>query len=310
MKQLFYFVLLAAGLSSFHSCKDMLDEEGSPLIDLNDSTGFNGKRALFREVSNSDTVAEYRYNGLLLSQVITAKKSITNIMWSGDKISQITFNGYLDYNGTGTLGPDSTSYTQLFTYGNLGNLTRITENRSTYVRTPPVPPSTTPGPAVLNSKMKTMYDLKYTSTTNKLDSILMKTGVDTPGTTFAYNAYSKSGYSYVGDNVTKVQRFYGPINGTSNGTPTMKYSYEFLNYDDQISPYTLLPFAYKVSHLISTMANDSKSMMLSPNNPKRKTITDLMPSLPVPVIFSSNFRYDAQTYMTNGYSLNYIYKPM
>lgn len=310
MKQLFYFVLLAAGLSSFHSCKDMLDEEGNPLIDLNDTTGFNGKRALFREITNADTLAEYHYNGLLLSQVITKKKSVTNVMWSGDKISQISFNGFLDYDGDGVLDTDSTTYSQLFTYGNLGNVTRITENRSIYTRTPPVAPSTTPGPAVLTSRIKSTYDLKYTTTTNKLDSILMKTGLDTPGTTFAYSAYSKTGYSYVGDNVSKVQRNYGPITGTSNGTPVMKMGYDFLNYDDKISPYTLLPFAYKVSHLLSTQANDFRSMILSPNSPRRKTVTDLFPPIPVSTIFSTNFRYDAQTYMTHGYDVNYIYKPM
>ena len=89
MKRLFYFILLIAGISSVHSCKDMVNEEGDPLIDLNQSSGFNGPRALFREVTDSDTIAEYRYNGLLLSRVITDKYSAANVMWSGDKISQM-----------------------------------------------------------------------------------------------------------------------------------------------------------------------------------------------------------------------------
>jgi len=35
-----------------------------------------------------------------------------------------------------------------------------------------------------------------------------------------------------------------------------------------------------------------------------------VPPIPVPVIFSTAYRYDAQTYMTQGFAVNYIYKPM
>jgi len=310
MKQLFYFILLIAGISSIHSCKDMVDEEGNPLIDLNQSNGFNGPRALFREITDSDTIAEYRYNGLLLSSVITDKNSVANIMWSGDKISQINFNGHLDNDGDGDLDADSTVYTQLFTYGNLGRLTIISENRSTFRRAAPIPPSTTPGPYALNSKVKVLYDLTYSSTTGKLDVINMKTGPDVIGTTFAYKNYSKTTYTYLGDNVSKAERHYGTITAGVNDTPTEKYGYEFLNYDSQINPYTLLPFAYKVSTILATDYNDVASLMLSPNSPKRVSITDLTQPIPTPVIFSTDYRYDAQTYMVNGFGVNYIYKPL
>ena len=309
MKQLFYFILLIAGISSIHSCKDLVDEEGNPLIDLNQSSGFNGPRALFREITDSDTIAEYRYNGLLLSSVITDKNSVANIMWSGDKISQINFNGHLDNDGDGDLDADSTVYTQLFTYGNLGRLTIISENRSTFKRGAPVPPSTTPGPYALDSKVKTLYDLTYSSTTGKLDVVNMKTGPDVIGT-FAYKNYSKTTYTYLGDNVSKAERHYGTITGGVNGTPTEKYGYEFLNYDSKINPYTLLPFAYKVSTILATDYNDVASLMLSPNSPKRVSITDLTQPIPTPVIFSTDYRYDAQTYMVNGFGVNYIYKPL
>jgi hypothetical protein len=99
MKQLFYFILLLAGISSMHSCKEMVDDEGNPLIDLNETGGLNGPRALYREVTNADTIAEYHYNGLLLSRVLTPGldngNSVTDIMYSGDKISKIDFKGFL-----------------------------------------------------------------------------------------------------------------------------------------------------------------------------------------------------------------------
>ncbi|KUJ51533.1 hypothetical protein [Chryseobacterium sp. JAH] len=310
MKRLFYFILLIAGISSVHSCKDMVNEEGDPLIDLNQSSGFNGPRALFREITDSDTIAEYRYNGLLLSRVITDKYSAANVMWSGDKISQIDFKGHLDNDGDGILDDDSIVYTQLFTYGNLGRLTIISENRSTYKRTPAVPPTTPAGPYTLDSKIKALYDLTYSATTGKLDVINMKNGPDAVGVPFEYKDYSKSWYTYLGDNVSKVERHYGKINAGVNGTPIEKFGYEFLNYDSQINPYTLLPFAYKVSTLLATDYEDNRSFILSPNSPKRVSITDLMQVIPTAVIFSTDYRYDLQTYMIKGFGVNYIYKPM
>ena len=101
MKRLFYFILLIAGFSSIHSCKDLTDEEGNPLLDLNENTGLIGPRALSREVTNVGMIAQYQYTGLLLTKVITEKASITDVEWSGDKISRLTFNGFLDLDNDG-----------------------------------------------------------------------------------------------------------------------------------------------------------------------------------------------------------------
>ncbi|WP_370899308.1 hypothetical protein [Chryseobacterium gossypii] len=309
MKRLFYFILLLAGFSTIHSCKDLVDEDGNPLVDLNDNSGLNGPRALYREITDADTIAEYHYNGLLLSRVITKAASTTDVQYSGDKVSKITFNGFLDSDNDGTLDEDSTSYVQLFTYDNTGRLEKISENRSVFNRTPVVPPLP-PGPWTLLRKSKTLYNLAYSTTTNKLDKITMQTGEDDPGTPFEYKNYSESTYEYLGDNVSKVLRNYGPMAGGVFGAPTSKYSYEFLNYDTQINPYSLLPTAYKISVLLSTEINDYRSSILSPNNPKRYTVTDLMQPIPAPVIFSTDYNYDPQTYMVKGFGVNYIYKPL
>ncbi|WP_419869081.1 hypothetical protein [Chryseobacterium sp. CT-SW4] len=310
MKQLFYFILLLAGFSSIYSCKDMLDEDGSPLLDLNDNTGLNGPRALYREITDSDTIAEYRYNGLLLSKVITDSASITDVMYSGDRVSKITFNGFLDMDNNGYVDADSISYTQLFTYNGNGRLETISENRTVFRRPDPVPPSTTPGPQTLLRKTKTLYNIKYSASTSKLDSIIMRTGEDVSGTPFDYTNYSKTAYTYLGDNVSAVERHYGPMAGGIMGAAVTKYGYEYINYDTQISPFTLLPTAYKISSLLATESNDLRSYILSPNSPKRVSVTDLTQPVPMPAVFSTDYNYDAQTYMTKGFGVNYIYKPL
>lgn len=309
MKQLFYFILLIAGFSSIHSCKDMLDENGDPLLDLNNTGGLHGPRALYREITDKDTLAEYQYSGLLVTRVITDSASITNIAYSGNKVSQITFNGFLDLDGNGKLDKDSVSYSQLFTYGPNDKLQIISENRSVFRRPPPVPPATNPGPQTLLRKTKIHYEVKYNASTAKLDSIIMKNGPDVPGTPFDYISYSKTGYTYLGDNVSRVVRNYGPMAGGVMGRPTSRFAYDFVNYDTQISPFTLLPTVYKISRLLSTDSNDRESHILSPNNPRKRSVTDLLPPIPSPINWTTNYNYDPQTYMTKGFGVNYIYKP-
>lgn len=315
MKQLFYFVLLLAGFSSIHSCKDVLDEDGNPLVDLNNTGGLIGPRALYREITNADTIAEYQYNGLLVTKVLTTgitkkAKSITDIMYSGEKVSKINFNGFLDLDGDGAIDKDSVSYTQLFTYGNTGRLESISENRSIFKRPPPIPPAVTPGPMVLFGKTKALYNLRYSAATAKLDSIIMRNGPDASGVQFKYTSYSKKAYTYLGDNVSMVISHYGAMANDVFGAPIDKYRYEFLNYDNQISPFTLLPTAYKISRLLSVDNEEGDSFILSPNNPKRVTALDLVPLIPAPIVQTTNYAYDPQTYMTKGFAVNYMYKPL
>ncbi|MDC8106300.1 MULTISPECIES: hypothetical protein [Chryseobacterium] len=310
MKQLFYFILLFAGFSSIHSCKDLIDEDGNPLVDLHNNTGLTGPRALYREITDADTIAEYHYSGLLLSRVLTDSASITDIMYSGDKVSKIDFRGFLDLDNNGKLDKDSVSYSQIFTYGVSGKIDKVSESRSVFRRTPPVIPGDPPGPQTLFRKTKTLYNLKYAASTSKLDSIIMRSGEDVSGVPFVYKNYSRTGYTYLGDNVSKVVRHYGPMSNDVFGAPTGKLGYDYANFDTQISAYTLLPFAYKISVILSTEMNDKRSLILSPNSPKRMAITDLTTPIPVPAVFSTDYHYDPQTYVTKGYGINYIYKPL
>lgn len=308
MKRFFYFVLIIAGFSSINSCKDMTNEEGDPLLDLNENTGLIGPRALSREITDFGTIAEYQYSGLLLTKVLTEKGSVKNVEWSGDKISKVTFNGFMDLDNDGTIDTDSISYTQQYTYGNLGRLTLISENRSVYRRLAPVPPATV-GPYALYEKTKAEYNLTYSSTTAKLASIVMKRGKDI--IPFAYTDYTKANYTYLGDNVSKVTKEVGLLTGgTTFEPPVENYEFGFTNYDSQINGYTLLPFEYKVSVLIDTKINDGRSLILSPNSPRRISMTDLTEPIPNPIVVSTNYKYDPQTYMIQGFGVNYFYKPM
>ncbi|KFF27969.1 hypothetical protein [Chryseobacterium vrystaatense] len=311
MKRLFYFILLIAGFSSIHSCKDMLDENGDPLLDLNNTEGLKGPRALYREITDKDTLAEYHYSGLLATKVITDSASITDIAYSGDKVSQVVFNGFLDLDGNGKLDKDSVSYTQLFSYGPNDKLEKISENRTVFRRTPPVLPGTPPGPQTLFKKTKTLYELVYNGSTAKLDSIKMRSGTDVSGTNFVYNKYSRTGYTYLGDNVSRVVKHNGNItgNGSVFERPITRLAYDFFDYDTEISPFTLIPVAYKISRLVSTDFNERESHILSPNNPKKVSLTDLIPPIPSPITRTTNYNYDPQTYMTKGFGINYIYKP-
>lgn len=308
MKRFFYFVLIIAGFSSINSCKDMTNEEGDPLLDLNENTGLIGPRALSIEITDFGTIAEYQYSGLLLTKVLTEKGSVKNVEWSGDKISKVTFNGFMDLDNDGTIDADSISYTQQYTYGNLGRLTLISENRSVYRRLAPVPPATV-GPYALYEKTKAEYNLTYSSTTAKLALIVMKRGKDI--IPFAYTDYTKANYTYLGDNVSKVTKEVGLLtNGTTFEPPVENYEFGFTNYDSQINGYTLLPFEYKVSVLIDTKINDERSLILSPNSPRRISMTDLTEPIPNPIVVSTNYKYDPQTYMIQGFGVNYFYKPM
>lgn len=312
MKQIFYFILLIAGFSSIHSCKDLLDEDGNPLLDLNNTGGFSGPRALYREVTAKDTLAEYHYSGLQMNRVITDSASITDIMYSGERISQINFRGFLDLDGNGKLDKDSISYDRQFNYGNNSQLQSISETRLVYRRPAPVPPSTKPGPQTLFASEKYIHTLTYNAATSKLESLTTVKGEETIGGPIKYTEYYKSDFSYVGDNVSKVLNISGPV--TSNnpnvlGAPKKKYSFEYYAYDQQISPFTLLPQVFKISRLLNTIYSIKESLILSPNNPKRWSVTDLNVNIPVPVVMSTNYVYDIQTYMTKGYGVNYIYKP-
>lgn len=312
MKQIFYFILLIAGFSSIHSCKNLVDEDGNPLLDLNNTGGLSGPRALYKEITDKTTLAEYQYSGLLMNRVITDSASITDIMYSGDKISQINFRGFLDLDGNGKLDKDSISYERQFNYGNNSRLQSISETRSVFRRPAPVPPSTKPGPQTLFASEKYIHTLTYNAGTSKLESITTIKGVETIGGPINYTDYSKNDFTYVGDNVSKVLNVSGKV--TSNnpivyGTPTEKYGYEYYAYDQQISPFTLLPQVYKISRLLATQSSIKESLILSPNSPKRWSVTDLTENIPQPIVMSTNYVYDLQTYMTKGYGVNYIYKP-
>lgn len=290
---------MSFGLMLTHSCKDMLDTDGNPLNGTKDPVeGIEGQRALYREITAADTIAEYHYNGLLLSEVIEGDGEVTKLSYSGDKITKI------DYYAK-TTPTDSVTYSRLFTYGINSRISTITETRQNWTLDITVPID----PPVIGSKTKTIFEFKYDYPTlpTKMSSILMKTGTEVAGSPFAYTDFSQSSYVYdIRQNLTKMEKYDGTIDPVSgalvrNGN---YYKTEYFDYDNNFSPFTLLPWEYRVS---ATLDYEYINYKLSPNNPKKMVLdSDILPS---PTTFTSNFVYDPQAYLKVGYFVNYIYKP-
>ncbi len=328
MKRIFYILIAVAGLAGVQSCGKFTDGDGDPLVNyVPDNGELTGPRALFREVTDQDVTAEYHYNGLILTDVwgplnITRDikhnikaRDLTEISYSSDKISKIIYNG--------RRGNDSISLVQNFTYASNGRIDKVSETRSTYNLTPPATPPATLPPLPVPTKTKSVYTLKYASpTATRMDAISMVTGVDTAGATFINTDYSTSDFTYDGANVSKVVKKYGQIDPATGGfnTATSAYTYEYIKYDGEINPYTLLPFAYKLSRILIFDSSlipvggtvpvwpDVKHYNLSVNNSKEGKLTIAGVIAPIP--WNSQFQYDNQHYLLNGYKVYYKYKPL
>ena len=276
------------------SCKKMEDEDGNPLVnvDVNEG-GLNGPRYLAYEMANGDSaISVYRYNGLKLNMVINGQ-NIKTITYNGDMINRINF--------TGKVANDSISYAQYFTYNNAGKIVSIAETRAVYDTL-----------GVNTKNFKTLYNMFYSNTSGKVDSITMKRGQQLAGQPFAYNEYSIAkldyflpGTAYIG-NVQKIKKSKGAIDAAGNFGPIMEeFEYAFDDYDDKISPYVLLPFGYNLHYMLE---DDLAGYRLSPNNPKMFTITG--DTLPAAITQSTTYTYDPQKYALTGFfGINYLYRP-
>lgn len=295
MKKIYYLLLMIFGLSIVtQSCKKMEDEDGDLLNNYGaNEGGLNGPRYLAYELGNGDsTLAIYRYNGLKLNLVVNGK-NVKNITYNGDMINKIDFYG--------KQATDSIRYTQYFTYNNAGKITSIAETRSQYDSL-----------GVNTKNFKTLYNMYYSSTSGKVDSITMRKGQQLSGQTFAYNQYAISkidyyapGTAYIG-NVQKMKKSEGEIDAAGNFGPILQeFEYSFDSYDDKISPYGLLPFGYNLHNLLES---ELGVYHLSPNNPRVFTISG--DTLPAPITQSTMYTYDPQKYALTGFfGTNYVYAP-
>lgn len=292
MKKIIYFFASLFVVLSIQSCKRMGDDDGNLLNNMGVNNNLLGEdRFLYQEVTSSDTIAFYQYTGRKLTSVI-GNDAITKISYSGDLINKIEYNGLV--NG------DSIAYVQLFNYNPANNniLSNITETRSVYIdidnQTPPL----------VADKTKSIYEITFDNK-GKLSSVLKKTGNDIPLTTFAFTTYEKTNYTYDAlKNVSNAEIFYGGVSGGAIDPPSNKIAFEFANYDENRSPYTLIPFGYL---LHKSFENPSYNYRFSPNNPKRIILTGDL--IAVPITFNTLYTYDHLKYALTGWVQYYEYRP-
>lgn len=311
MKKILYIVFAVSGLLSLGSCGRFEDENGNPLVD--NGGHVEDPRALFREYTDADNIAEYRYTGLLLTEVIGPlhkTRDNTKIVYSGTKIASVLFNG--------KKGTDSISYTQNFTYGAGDHIDKVTESRMVYDLSANPPLNNLPAPKIY----KTQYDMKYSTTgPNRLSEILMRTRLEVPGGSTNFTDYSKSLYTYDGSNVTKVVKGYSTVtNGTTLEPLVNTYTYEYNEYDNKIAPTTLLPFGYNLSRILANdaylqtpptpgapLAVNLFHYIFSSNNPEKIKVSETGGGS---FNAGTDYVYDSQNFMTRGFNVYYVYKPM
>jgi hypothetical protein len=291
MKKVLYIFIAIFVVASMQSCKRISGEDGDLLNNLDaNQGGLTGARFLYQEVNSIDTIAQYNYSGLKLVEVL------------GDKAkTKITYNGELIYrmNYDGVVNGDSTSFTRFFTYDVTGKyISTISEVRSFYGSVH----GTTPAPVV---KTKALHTLTYNADKD-LSTITSLEGKEISGTPFAYTNYEKYTFTYntAKTNIATVVDDTGTYSSGVYSPVVQKLTYSFTEYDDKISPYTLLPFGYKVSRILD---DSTAYYYTSTNNPKKITVTTNLS--PFPVNFATTYTYDPQNYAVSGFGVNYDYRP-
>lgn len=290
MKKLIYFFVCVFMAFAVQSCKRMGDDDGNLLNDMDaNQPGLHGPRFLYREVMGGIVMNQYGYELLKLVKV-TNQNETTTISYSGDRIYKIEYDG--------KKGSDRTTFTRFFNYApNTNTVTTITETKSFYPNFAlPTPPPV--------QKTKALYTLTYQGD-KKLKQIKMEEGPDVVGTAFTYTNYFTADVTYNAEltNVVKVDMKYGGMVAGVMNPPSAFMTYNYIDYDDKKSPYTLLPFEYLVSVMID---NPYRSYYLSQNNPKRTSSTDYVN----PAVFSGTlYTYDPQGYALTGYGYDFDYRP-
>ncbi len=295
MKKILYIFISLFLVSAIHSCKKIGDDDGNLLNDMGLNNGLLGEnRFLYQEVTSADTIAEYHYTGRKLTKVL-GDSTLTNIIYSGDLINSIDFNGIVE--------GDSIVYTQLFNYNPNNNniLSNITETKSIYKK---IKAQHLLPPPLVATKTKSKYDITF-NTAGKLDNVIKKTGNDLPLTTFNFTSYQKTTYTYDAlQNVTKAAVAYGGVAAGVLQAPSNNVAYDFGNYDDKKSPYRLIPFGYL---LHKSFENSFNNYRFSPNNPKRVMLSGDL--IPVPIPYNTLYTYDHLGYALTGWGVNYEYRP-
>lgn len=290
MKKLIYLFVCAVTAFSIHSCKRVGDDDGNLLNDMDaNQPGLHGPRFLYQEMMGGIGINQYGYD---LLKLVTVKNPLetTTISYSGDRIYKIDYDGWV--------GDDRTIITRFFNYApNTNVVTSITENE-TFYQDSSLP---TPPPIV---KRKALYTITYQGE-KKLEKIEMKQGKDVVGQPFVYTNYSIAEYTYDADkkNVVKVDMKYGGIVAGNFDPPTALMTYNYMDYDDKKTPYSLLPFEYLLS---VSLDNPYLNYYHSQNNPRRISSNDYVNPIQLK---NTLYTYDPQGYPLTGFGMDFDYRP-
>lgn len=286
MKKIFYLFAAVLMVFSLESCKRVQDENGDLLSNADGTdSGLDGERKLYREYEQGQLVKQYNYDQRKLMEVLEPTDSArTTIEYNQNRINSLTYTRV--YNG------DSTSYKRLYYYNELGKVNEIKERRVFK-----------PANQDILNVFQSLYMIEYDA--DKITSILMKTGQEIAQQDFAFTAYYKAMYEYEGENVIGQTKVFGMMNGEELGGVNSRSTYQYDNYDDKISPYTLIPFDYKISQVIDF---EAEAYRFSPNNVRKITFSSTQN--PVPVTITTLFTYDSQNYGLLGFGKMFDYRPL
>lgn len=290
MKKLIYLFVSLFVIFAINSCKRLGDDDGNLLNDMDANNGeLTGPRFLYREIMGGLVQQEYHYDMLKMVETV-GPKNTTKINYSGDRIYRIDH--------TKIENNDKITYSRTFNYlPNTNIVNTITENsvvQKNYAL--PTPPAA--------ENFKKLYTITY-NTDKTLQKIEMKAGKEVPGTTFEFTNYMLLAYTYdaTKTNIEMVDATYGGIVQGVFDAPSAILKYNYGNYDDKKTPYSLLPWEYKLSVILD---NPYLNYYLSKNNPKRIITNDFVNPAQIK---NTLYTYDPQGYALSGFGLNWDYRP-
>lgn len=268
----------------FFSCARTPDIDGD-LLNKHYGAPVPKVRKIVRE-ETPQRVFNYYYD-YQFRLVRIASDSITyNFEYNGDKIKTLHYKGW-----TKTIYIE---YGQNFFYDQSVKLIKIDEYAKVYNNI-----WLNGVPAVNNGH--TLYKIKYDQN-NKIDSVIaeLASSLNNDPIPVLPQVVTSHKFHYdANSNVTKVSS-----NELVNGM-NYPYAIQFLNYDQNINPYTLVPFEFSVSQSVKNRYDLSNSIMLSPNNPGK--IIKELPAPAAPATTTFPRKYDSEKYATEGFGRKFYY---
>lgn len=243
---------------------------------------------LLRIQAGSDTVLHVSYDNLLMRSVAYDSGRLTKVFDNAQKIYRFDYNGIH--------AQDSVALSQYLTWSGQ-QISAIGEQKRTWDLS---------APNTQAKKKKTMYTLNYDAEGN-LTKVMAKSGQEIPLQEFVYTSYRQAELHYTGKNVTLLKWSEGVLDASQNPVPatdTLKIGFD--GYDDKKSPYSLLPYAYKIHYLITV--NPAEAHVFSLNNPKRITLLNQFTGNVI--LGETVYTYNEKHFPTFGFGKQFYYRTL